>query len=125
MLYKRKGVDSMKQEIRMAVGRRIRDYREELGLTREVFAEKVGISPQFLSEIEQAKKGISVETLHKICTAFQVSSDYFLFGKPNMNLSSPADDLLDKVALEHMEEYVTIIGMVNSLVEKCKKKIEG
>ena len=114
----------MKQEIRVSVGRRIRNYREELGLTREAFAEQVGISPQFLSEIEHAKKGISVETLHKICTAFQVSSDYFLFGKPNMNLSSPANRLLDEVALEHMEEYVTIIAMVNSLVEKCKKKVE-
>ena len=114
----------MKQEIRVAVGRRIRNYREELELTREAFAERVGISPQFLSEIEHAKKGISVETLHKICTAFQVCSDYFLFGKPNMNLSSPANHLLDEVALEHMEEYVTMIAMVNSLVEKCKKKVE-
>ena len=113
----------MKQEIRVSVGRRIRNYREELGLTREAFAEQVGISPQFLSEIEYAKKGISVETLHKICTAFQVSSDYFLFGKPNMNLSSPANRLLEEVALEHMEEYATMIAMVNSLVEKCKKKI--
>ena len=41
-----------------------------------------------------------------------------------MNLSSPANRLLDEVALEHMEEYVTIIGMVNSLVEKCKKEME-
>ena len=114
----------MKQEIRVSVGRRIRNYREELGLTREAFAEQVGISPQFLSEIEHAKKGISVETLHKICTAFQVSSDFFVFGKPNMNLGSPANHLLDEIPLEHMEEYVTIIGMVNSLVEKCKRNVE-
>ena len=46
----------MKQEIRVSVGRRIRNYREDLGLTREAFAEQVGISPQFLSEIEHAKK---------------------------------------------------------------------
>ena len=114
----------MKQEIRVAVGRRIRNYREELGLTREAFAEQVGISPQFLSEIESAKKGISVETLHKICTAFQVSSDYFVFGKPNMNFDSPANRILEEVAVEYMEEYVTIIGMVNNLLEKCRKKME-
>ena len=108
----------MKQEIRVAVGRRIRNYREELGLTREAFAEQVGISPQFLSEIESAKKGISVETLHKICTAFQVSSDYFVFGKPNMSLGSPANRLLDEVSNENMEEYMTIIAMINALVKK-------
>ena len=111
----------MESKVRASVGRRIRNYREELGLTREAFAEKAGISPQFLSEIEHAQKGISVETLHKICTAFQVSSDFFVFGKPNMNLSSPANQLLDEVPLEHMEEYVTIIGKINSLVKKCKQ----
>lgn len=114
----------MESKVRASVGRRIRDYREELGLTREAFAEKVGISPQFLSEIECAKKGISVETLHKICTAFQVSSDFFVFGMPNLNLSSPANRLLDGVRLEHMEEYVTIIHQVNSLVKKCKQDLD-
>ena len=100
------------------LGRRLWDCREELKLTREVFAEKCGISPQFLAEIEHGRKGISVETLYKICTAFQLSADYLVFGKPNMNLSSPANRLLDNVPNAYMEEYVTVIGMLNALVEK-------
>ena len=103
------------------IGKRLWDYRAELKLTREVFSEKCGVSAQFLSDIEHGRKGMSVETLYKICTAFQVSADYLLFGKPNMNLSSPANPLLENVRNEYMEEYVGVIGMLNALVKKSEK----
>lgn len=108
----------MSIEFNAEIGNRIRAYRKELGLTREAFADKSGISPQFLAEIEFGRKGISAETLQKICVAFRVSSDYFLFGKPNMNLGSPANCLLDNVPNKYIDEYMTIIGMLNTLVKK-------
>ena len=49
------------------VGKRIRRIRSQLELTREQFAEQVGISPQFLAEIENGKKGMSADTIFKIC----------------------------------------------------------
>lgn len=104
-----------------SLGRRLWDCREELKLSREAFAGKCEISPQFLAEIEHGRKGISVETLYKICTAFSISADYLVFGKPNMNLSSPANRLLDEVSNENMEEYMTIIGMINALVKKSEE----
>ena len=100
------------------LGKRLWDYREELKLSREAFAAKCEISPQFLAEIEHGRKGLSVETLYKMCTAFSISADYLVFGKPNMNLGSPANCLLDEVSNENMEEYMAIIGMINALVKK-------
>ena len=38
------------------VGKRLRRIRSQTKLTREQFAEQVGISPQFLAEIENGKK---------------------------------------------------------------------
>ena len=38
------------------VGKRLRRIRSQMNLTREQFAENVGISPQFLAEIENGKK---------------------------------------------------------------------
>ena len=110
----------MEMDIRVEVGNRLYEYRAGLGLSREVFAERVGISPQFLAEIEHGRKGISVETLYKICTAFEISSDYLVFGKPNMNLGSPANLLLDNVPNEYMGEYMTNIGMINDLINRSK-----
>ena len=49
------------------IGGRLRRQREDLQLTREKFAEIVGISAPFLAEIESGRKGMSAETLYKIC----------------------------------------------------------
>ena len=100
------------------LGKRLWDYRKELKLTREAFSEKCGICAQFLSDIEHGRKGMSVETLYKICTAFEISADYLVFGAANMNFSSPANRLLDEVPNEYMDEYATIIGKLNALVKK-------
>ena len=99
------------------LGKNLWDFRKALKLTREVFAEQCGISAQFLSEIEHGRKGMSVETLYKICTAFEISADDLIFGKPNMNLGSPANRLLDEVSNENMEQYAEIIGKINALVK--------
>lgn len=62
------------------IGKRLRRHRENMNLTREEFAEKANISPQFLAEIENGKKGMSVDTLYKICKNLSISADYILFG---------------------------------------------
>ena len=40
------------------IGKRLRRQREKINMSREAFAEKANISPQFLAEIENGKKGI-------------------------------------------------------------------
>ena len=48
----------------------------------------------------------------------QISADYLIFGKANMNFDSPANRLLDNVPNEYMHEYMEIIGNLNVLVKK-------
>ena len=63
------------------VGKRIKEFREEIKMTREELAEKVGISTKFLYEVENGKKGLSAETLLKISKALSCSCDYILLGE--------------------------------------------
>lgn len=65
----------------LQIGERIRELRESQNLTREVFAEKIEISPKFLYEIEVGKKGFSAYTLCKISQALGVSCDYIMLGE--------------------------------------------
>ena len=67
-------------ELNRQIGLRIRAKREYLGMTREGLCEYVSISPQFLSEIERGIKGISAETLCKLCEGLGLSADYVLMG---------------------------------------------
>ena len=67
------------------IGIRVRAQRELLGLTREGLCNYVSISPQFLSEIERGVKGISAETLCKLCEGLCISADFILMGREAMS----------------------------------------
>ena len=64
----------------MALHTRIRRAREDLGYTRERFAEKLDVSVSYLAELERGRTGISVKMLVKICNLLGLSADYVLFG---------------------------------------------
>ena len=59
---------------------RIRKAREDLGYTREQFAEKLDVSVSYLAELERGRTGISVKMLVKVCNVLGLSADYVLFG---------------------------------------------
>lgn len=59
---------------------RIRKAREDLGYTREKFAEKLDVSVSYLAELERGRTGISVKMLIKVCNVLGLSADYVLFG---------------------------------------------
>ena len=58
---------------------RIRTARENMGYTREKFAEKLDVSVSYLAELERGRTGISVKMLVKVCNILGLSADYVLF----------------------------------------------
>ena len=80
------------------IGKRIRRQREKLVLTREEFAEQAEISARFLAEIENGTKGMSAETICKICNKFGLSADYILLGRQSADdVQTPAIEILSKI----------------------------
>lgn len=89
---------------------RIRKAREDLGYTREKFAEKLDVSVSYLAEVERGRTGISVKMLIKVCKVLGLSADYVLFGSERPEDSNRLDaihridekylPLLDKVIAE-------------------------
>lgn len=66
---------------KLEIGQRIRKLRLQHDLTQAELAEELDISVNFLSEIENGKKGLSQDSIAKICTKLQCSADYLLFGE--------------------------------------------
>ena len=56
------------------LGQNIRNIRKGLNLTQEEFAEKLNLNPQFVSQVETGKVGISIDTLINICNLANCSS---------------------------------------------------
>lgn len=86
---------------------RIRKARENIGLTREQFAEKLDVSVSYLAELERGRTGISVKMLIKVCHVLGLSADYVLFGAER----SADAALLDK--LHRVDErYLPLLDRV-------------
>ena len=62
------------------IGKRINTRRKQLGITQEVLAERMDVSIQMISNLEQGKKAIRPENLIKLCDSLNVSTDYILRG---------------------------------------------
>lgn len=90
------------------IGKRIRKQRELLGYTREEFAEKLDVTPKFCSDIELGLKGMSVQTLCRISSVLNLSTDYILFGKQNSCEPFPTLTLLQSCP-EEKQPYLTDI----------------
>jgi transcriptional regulator with XRE-family HTH domain len=58
---------------RKIVGRNIRAYRTEAGLTLEKLAEKAQLSWPYLSEIERGRENISLDKLAQLAQALNVT----------------------------------------------------
>ncbi len=112
--------------IMIQIGKRLRRHREKLNMTREEFAEKANISPQFLAEIENGKKGMSVDTLYKICKNLSISADYILFGLlSNDALSDSAKSVIDNLPEPLLSYTEDIIQIVNNIVAESKDKYKN
>jgi transcriptional regulator with XRE-family HTH domain len=65
----------------LAVGRRIRETRG-FDMTQEEFAERIGISQNYLSTMERGKVEIGAEILLRISQEFVKSVEWLLTGFP-------------------------------------------
>jgi transcriptional regulator with XRE-family HTH domain len=58
--------------IKKNFGKRIKEIRISANLTQEQLAEKIGISPKSLSQIELGNNFVSAETLESICKTLKI-----------------------------------------------------
>lgn len=108
-----------------SIGKRVRRQREGLSLTRDQFAEQIELSPQFLAEIENGKKGMSAETLYKICSRTDASSDYILFGRQSAGeIKTPAVKMLCEIPPEYSELVEDILQTFIRTIEKAGQSKE-
>ena len=70
----------MTTQERKAVGHRLRQQRNRLGLTREQFAELADIGAGYYGQLEVGTSQMSVDTLIKLSRTSRLSMEYILLG---------------------------------------------
>ena len=71
----------MTKQERVAMGQRLRQQRNRLGLTREQFAELADIGTGYYGQIEVGTSQMSIDTLMKVARTSRLSMEYILFGE--------------------------------------------
>lgn len=112
----------MSKRLNETIGGRICAYRESIGMNREAFSEQVGLSPQFLAEAENGKKGLSAESIYKICSNSEMSADYLVLGKVKRDkLKNPLDFVLQEMPGDYAAQYAQVIRAVNDMVLEAQR----
>lgn len=94
----------------LILGQNVKDIRKSMNLTQEEFAEKLNLNPQFISQIETGKVGISVDNVINICNTANCSSVNLFKGLIN----SP--NVIDKYELLSERDKSVINQMITYLL---------
>ncbi|MCI6957054.1 MAG: helix-turn-helix transcriptional regulator [Clostridiales bacterium] len=104
----------VKKEINIQIGEQIKRAREKAMLTQEQFAERIDVSPQYVSDLERGVVGVSIATLKRVCTVLSVSSDQILFGFETENR---AVAIAEKCESLSENQYMLLSDIVSKFVE--------
>ena len=82
---------------KVELGKRIRQARNNAGLTQEVLAEKADIGVMYLGEIERGLKMPSLKIFIKLVEALDISADYLLRDEVSSGKSFVYDEITQKL----------------------------
>ena len=101
-----------------AVGQRIKEAREEKGLTQEDLAAIVDLSPTHVSVIERGLKVAKLDTFVAIANALDVSADSLLIDVVTRSTTGVTNELSESLAKLPLKEKRKILKAVKVLVEE-------
>ena len=99
------------EEIRKIFSRNLKSYRKNLGLSQMDLASKVGIATNFINDIENEKKWISISTLAKICTALDIEP-YKLFIEVDFDKAG-SNKLINQFCTELSNDFVEVLNKLS------------
>ena len=89
-------------QLDLKIGPKIKGFRRQLGIQANKLAEKLNISPSYLTLIEGGKRKIDADLLLKICQELKIEvSD--LAVKSDLNLANNISELLDDKLFDDLD----------------------
>ncbi|RXZ79908.1 XRE family transcriptional regulator [Paenibacillaceae bacterium] len=99
------------------IGSRIRQAREEQGITQEQLAEQLDVSNAYISKIERGKTPINLDRLSQLCMLLEESTEYILNGADRSNDDYLRNEIM--VMLENCSpaKIKLITQLIKSVIE--------
>lgn len=103
-------------KLSIEIGQRIRSYRLQNGLNQEELAEKCGLHPTYIGQVERGEKNATLESVSKIANGLSLP-----LSKLFENMGSEADDenypavaydLMLSLPTDEQEKMIKIMQMI-------------
>ena len=98
---------------------RIFKIRKDSKMTQDAFAEKLGLSKNFVWMLEKGERVPSERTISDICREFNVNKDWLLTGKGDI-YDAPEDEVAAVVS-DLLEESNPFYDIIISIMKSYKK----
>ena len=106
------------------IGERIKQCREQLGLTQEQFAERLGLTTNYISTVERGASFPRCEKLIAIINGLETSADA-IFCDAITHTSEYRSGILSEELKElPAEEQQRILEIVELMIKQAKKKMD-
>lgn len=99
-----------------SIGRNIRKYRKQRGLTLEKLAEKVGLSTNYIGALERGEKALALKTLICIVAALDITADMVLCDVIKNGYKVKSSALTEKLEALSPSEREKILQMVDIML---------
>lgn len=106
----------MKEISYKEIGKRIQDKRKKLKMTQEKLAEKIDVSPSYISEIERGTSICSLAVLVNIAEILNLNLDNLVNGVNLSNADTTFSEILMDIPDKNKNLYINICrNIANSL----------
>lgn len=105
---------------------RIIEIREKEGLSQEKFAQRLGLSRNFINQFENGKKNLSDRTILDICREFNINEDWLRTGKGPMHkdISKKLETYLGQISKGDDEFIKDLIEVYMELDQTSKDALK-
>ncbi len=103
-------------KLSVEIGQRLRSYRLQNGLNQEELAERCGLHPTYIGQVERGEKNATIESISKIAggLALPLSTLFENIGgnSDGENYPAQAYDLMLSLPTEQQEKLLNILRMI-------------
>ena len=122
-------MNKREEELRKSIGKKIKLARARANYTQEELAEKLSLSPRYISQLERGIAFGSATTITSVCNALNIGSDFLFEDLIKNNESKNVSDLISFSFLENymkLNNYNRLVleALANELV-KLQKATEN
>ncbi len=107
---------------KLEIGIRIRKIREDIyHESRQLFAERCGLSESYLCKLENGSTLMSVKTLNNICTYAGADADYILYGESKIRKLSTRrtiNKILDRFSKKKLQASLKFLSILDTFKDE-------